>query len=63
MINIYGTATVYVDYEVKLDLTEEQFSELTEKEQNELLQSAIDWQEALRNGQTDDIEVDDIVEV
>lgn len=63
MIRISGTATVYVDFEVKLDMTEDQFFELTEKKQNELLESAIDWRDALQNGQTDEIEVDDIEEV
>ncbi|MCC3381934.1 hypothetical protein ACFQ5D_18055 [Paenibacillus farraposensis] len=63
MIKISGRATVLVDYEVELDLTEDEFYELTEKKQNELLESAIDWWDALRNGQTDEIEVDDIEEV
>ncbi|PNQ83093.1 hypothetical protein [Paenibacillus sp. F4] len=63
MIRISGTATVRVDYEVEIELTEDKFYELTEKKQTELLESAIDWWDALRNGQTDEIEVDDIEEV
>ncbi|KZE65027.1 hypothetical protein AV545_03655 [Paenibacillus jamilae] len=63
MIRISGTATVRVNYEVELELTEDEFYELAEKKQNELIESAIDWWDALLNEQTDEIEVDDIEEV
>lgn len=58
MIRISGTASVDVDWEIELDMTEEEFDNLSEGLQNELIDSNVDWLDACRNGSIDNIEVD-----
>lgn len=63
MIRVSGTARVDVDWEIELDMTEEEFDDLSEREQNEIIDRDVDWYEACRNGSVDAIEVDDLEEV
>ncbi|MEK4188080.1 hypothetical protein [Paenibacillus sp. FSL L8-0494] len=63
MIRVKGTAKVRCDYEVVLPMTEEEFDRLSEKKQNELLDTSIDWKDALRSGWMDEIEIDYLAEV
>ena len=60
MITVKGMARLRVPYSVKLNMTEEEFDSLSERKQNQLLEDAIDWKDACRNAETDDIEVDDV---
>lgn len=62
MITITGNATLKVPYEVEIDMTEAQFDALPISKQNELIDSAIDWKDACRSGEVDDIEIDELVE-
>lgn len=61
MIIVNGEAKIRVDYSVELDMTEEQWDSLSEKKQNEILDSAIDWMYACRSGEVDNIEVYDVI--
>lgn len=60
MIRVSGTASVDVDWEIEVDMTEEEFDNLSEKAQNQLIDSHVDWLDECRNGSVDDIEVDEI---
>jgi hypothetical protein len=62
MITVSGTATLKVNYSVDLDMTEEQWDALSEKKQNEILDSTIDWMDECRSAEVDEIEVDDVTE-
>lgn len=63
MIKVSGTFRLYGSYEVKLDMTEEQFDALSHHQQTDLLDSHIDWLDATRGADLDEIEVDDLEEV
>jgi len=62
MIEISGTAKIRVDYSIELDMTEEVWDDLTEKQQNEKIENHVDWMDACRSGEVDDIEVDEVNE-
>lgn len=61
-LKVQGTATLRVNYAVEVQYTEAQWEALSEKKQNEILDSAIDWAEACRNADVDDIDVDNYQE-
>lgn len=61
-LKVQGTATLRVNYAVEVQYTEAQWEALSEKKQNEILDAAIDWAEACRNADVDDIDVDDYQE-
>lgn len=63
MIKVSGQATLKVPYTVTLNMTEEEFDRLTESKQNELLDNAIDWMDATRSADVDEIDVWDLDEV
>lgn len=63
MIRVTGTATLKVDYSVDLDMTEEQFDALSERHQNQLIDRHIDWFDACRSGEMDDLDIDDVTEI
>lgn len=64
MIKVQGSAILKVDYTVVLeDMTTDEFDALPVKEQNELLDSHINWLDACRNAEVDDIEIYDIYEI
>lgn len=62
MIEVVGEATLKVRYSVELDITEEEFDNLSERKQDALIDEAINWHETLKNAETDEIEVDDVYE-
>ncbi|MEK4700387.1 hypothetical protein MKX47_12390 [Solibacillus sp. FSL R7-0668] len=62
-IKVEGTATLKVNYSVSVNYTEEQWEALSWKKQNEILDAAIDWSDACRNADVDDIDVDDYFKV
>lgn len=62
MIKVTGHATLKVPYTVELDMAEEAFDALSEGEQDDEINSSIDWHEATRNADVDEIEVDDVEE-
>ena len=62
MITVTGQARLKVPYTVQLDMTTEEFDALSERKQNELLDDSIDWKDACRNAELDDIDVDDVQE-
>lgn len=59
MMKVTGVATLRVPYSVKLDMTAEEFGNLSERKQDELLDEAIDWMDATRSAEVDEIEVFD----
>lgn len=63
MIRITGQATLKVPYAVTLSMTEAQFDALSERKQNEIIDSTIDWHSSVQNADTDDIDIDDIEEI
>lgn len=63
MIRVIGTAKLRVNYDVQLDMTEEEFDSLSESEQNDILDHKIDWMNECRSAEVDDIEVDDVQEI
>ena len=62
MIVISGEAKLKVPYKVQLNMTVEEFDALPERKQNELIEEAIDWRDATRSAETDEIDVWDINE-
>jgi hypothetical protein len=63
MIRVIGTAKLRVNYDVQLDMTEEEFDSLSESKQNDILDHKIDWMNECRSAEVDDIEVDDLQEI
>lgn len=63
MIKITGVAKLSVPFEVELNMSEEEFDDLTERQQNDLLDNHIDWMEVCRGGEVDDIDVYDLEEI
>ena len=60
MITVTGDTTLRLRYKVKFNMTEEQWDALSEVEQNELIDSKIDWHNEMRNAEVTDYEVDDV---
>lgn len=63
MITVEGMAKLNVNYKVELNMAEEEFDELSESGQTELLENAIDWKEACRSAETDGIDVWEVEEI
>lgn len=63
MIRVTGYAFLRVPFSVDLDMTVEDFDDLSSSEQNELIDGAIDWKEACRSGELDDVEIDEADEI
>lgn len=62
MIKVSGVFKLTGSYEVELNMTEEQFYALSERQVTDLIDSQIDWLEATRNSELDEIEVYDLQE-
>lgn len=60
MIKVIGTLTMRGDYVVHLDMTEEDFDALSEQEQNDEINDAVDWRNWIENAEIHDIDVDDV---
>jgi hypothetical protein len=59
-ITVKGEITLRGNYEVKLNMTEDEFDNLSEQEQHDLIEGGIEWKEWLDNSDTDDIDVDEV---
>lgn len=62
MITIGGRITLKMPYKIKLSMTEVEFDALSEFEQDQLIDSAIDWANELRNAEITETEVDEVEE-
>lgn len=62
-IIVHGEATLKVNYGVELHMTEEEFNNLSTRQQNRLLEKSIDWYEVSRSAEVDDIDVYELDEV
>lgn len=60
MIEVNGTAKVRVDYSVNVDMTVDDWDALSDNEQNKIIEGQVDWMDACRSGEVDDIEVDEV---
>lgn len=58
-LKVEGTAKLNVNYSVEVNYTEEQWEAMSVRQQNEILDGAIDWLAAGRNATVDDIDVDE----
>lgn len=63
MIEVTGEATLKVKYSVELDISEDEFENLSERKQDEMIEDAINWHEILKNAETNEIEIDDVFEI
>ncbi|RXZ77272.1 hypothetical protein EBB07_33925 [Paenibacillaceae bacterium] len=57
MITVRGQATITVDFEVKLDMTEEEFDSNPPEAQNDIINHRIDWLESCRAAELDGIDI------
>lgn len=62
-LQVEGTADLLVNYTVEVPYTEEQWQALGWKEQNKILDTAIDWVDVCRHADVVDINVDDYQEI
>ena len=60
MVKVSGDVKLSVRYDIELKMTADEFEALSESKQNQLIEEAIDWHDALRSARTDDIDVWDI---
>lgn len=63
MIKVTGMASLRVRYMVEVNVTEEQWEQMNESSQNDFLESVIDWKDACRSAEIDEMDVWDIEEV
>jgi hypothetical protein len=59
-IKVKGSITMRGNYEVELDMEEEEFDNLSEQDQNDEISDAIDWSNWLDNADINDVDIDDI---
>jgi hypothetical protein len=62
MIKVTGTLRLRGNYTVELDMTEEEFDNLSEREQNEEIESSIDWRNWVEIADLYDLDVDEVEE-
>lgn len=63
MIRIKGVVTLSNAFDVELDMTEEEFDRLAEWEQNDEIESQIDWHNWTAGAETTEVDVWDLDEV
>lgn len=63
MIEVYGKAILKVDFNVELDMSEDEFEALSEKKQDALIDSKINWHSTLRSAEVDEFDVYEFREV
>ena len=63
MIRVNGSAKLKTDFTVDLNITEEEFDAVSSRQQDLLIENSVDWQEAMRQAEVDDIDVDDLEEI
>jgi hypothetical protein len=61
MIEVNGTAKILVDYSIEVEMTVEEWDALSQKKQDEYIENHVDWMDACRSGEVDDIDVDDVI--
>ena len=62
MITIDGMAKLRVSYSIDLEMTAEEWDSLSERKQNEIIENTVNWMDACRDAELDDIEVDEVSE-
>jgi hypothetical protein len=60
MIKVKGSITMSGNYEVELDMEEEEFDNLSEQDQNDEISDAIDWSNWLDNADIHDVDIDEV---
>lgn len=63
MIKVSGSVRLYVNYTVKLNMTEAEFDALSYGKQESLVESHINYYEAMRGADVSDIDIDELEEV
>jgi hypothetical protein len=63
MIKVSGLVKVSASFEVELDMTEDEFDALSDRQQEELLEGVIDWRDTLESSETDSIDVWELEEI
>lgn len=63
MIRVTGAANLRVPFSIDLDMTEDEFDGLPDSKLEKLLDASIDWHEACRSAEIDDLDVYDIEEI
>lgn len=48
------------NYEVELDMTVEEFDALSERQQNDEINDAMDWRDWMDNSDLDDLDIDEV---
>ncbi|MBO1909723.1 hypothetical protein [Sporosarcina sp. 6E9] len=56
-INVYGNAVLKARFSVELDMTEEEFEALTEHQKDNLVDSKIDWHNAMQGAEVDEMDI------
>ncbi|HLG26730.1 MAG TPA: hypothetical protein VI423_03000 [Paenisporosarcina sp.] len=59
-IRVSGSAKLRVGYTVELEMTEEDFDNLSEGQQNEIISDSINWGDIMSDAEVDDIDVDEL---
>jgi hypothetical protein len=60
MITVTGTVSLKVSYSVEFDMTEDEWDSLLPSQQDDLLDSHVDWKEACRDAEVDGFDIDDV---
>lgn len=55
--NVYGQVVLKVDFNIDLPISEEEFGNMNEQEQDDLIDSHIDWSDAMRSAEVDEVDV------
>jgi hypothetical protein len=63
VLEVSGTANIYVNYSITIDLTEAEWDEMSPAAQTEYLDNHVDWMDACRSGSVEDIDIDDVKEM
>jgi len=54
---VYGSVKLEVRFDIELDMTEDEFENLSQKEQDYLIETSIDWNDTMRNAEIDEVDV------
>jgi len=60
---VYGEVILKVPFDVILNISEQEFERLSERQQDALIDEHIDWYEATRSGEVDEFDVYEYGEV
>ena len=63
MIRVKGVVTLRSNFDVELDMTEEEFDNLAEWEQNDEIEAQIDWHDWTAGAETTEVDVWDLDEI